>query len=385
MTILFWVTASLIVYGIAGYGVIVIALARCRVARPAVPPQQPLAVTLLIAAYNEAEHIGRKVDDALQLDVGPHRLEVVVVSDGSTDKTVSEIQRRAHPSVRLIDIPENKGKVSALNAALTEIGGDIVVFSDANSTVHPEALLRLLDHFGDPAVGGVCGRLAVPIRRQGWLAKAERIYWRYDNAIKEAESRLSSTVSAQGSLYAVRRDLINPLPLAMADDLMTSLRVVASGRRLVFEPRAITEETVSDHMSGEFRRRVRSTERGWRGLMTMRQLLNPMQYGIYALQLFSHKVLRRLNAYLVPLLFPINFLIAGQGQLYAIMALAQAAFYASAAAAYFWPAARRVPGTSLALFFVITHLAMAVGIWRVAIGRRSDRWIPVRESGVSLP
>ena len=380
MSAVFWGILGLLAYSYVGYGLLLIVMARFWPAPKAVEKPQALSVTLLIAAHNEAGHIGQKLTNALSLDTGVHKLEIVVVSDGSTDGTVEEVRRYSGSGVRLIEIKEHKGKIFALNKAISAISSDISVFSDANSAFRHDALTQLLRHFGNPEIGGVCGRIVVPRRNRNWLGRGESIYWKYDHALKVAESRIAGAVSAQGSLYAVRTELLSPLPSAVADDLLTSLRVVAQGKRLIFEPAAVTEEGVSDQAGGELQRRIRSTERGWRGLMTMTQLLNPLRYGFYSLQLFSHKVLRRLTPFLLLLLAAVTLALAPRHDFFAVFAALQAGFYGIAALTWAVPALRRVPGFSLALFFVMGHVAMGLGVANVVRGQRTDRWSPVRES-----
>jgi len=378
MLLLFWALLGLILYSLAGYGLLVIGLARLRGAPAAPPPGPPLDAVLLIAAHNEEADIGAKLENALSLDMGPHRLEIVVACDGCTDRSAEIVRGYGARGVRLVEIVPHRGKRFAIDAALEQIDCDVVVFSDANSLFEPQSLAVLLRHFADASVGGVCGNLVVPERRRGWLGRCEAIYWRYDHALKTAESRLGGAVSAQGSLYAVRRELLAPLPEASADDLVTSLRVVAAGQRLVFEPLAVTREAVSDSGTGEFRRRVRSTERGWRGLMLYRELLDPQRSGAYALRLFSHKVLRRLIPFLLVALALVNLRVLAEGAFYVATALAQALVYGAALLGWLSPRLRGSACFSVPLFFVMGQVAMALGVLNVLRGRRSDRWQPVR-------
>lgn len=379
MTVLFWVLAAIIFYTYFGYGLLIILLASLRPRRRALPSVQPLSATLLIAAHNEAPNIRRKLENALSLDLGPHTLEFLVVSDGSQDDTVVEVRKFTDRGVRAIEIAEHVGKANALNRALAEISTDVVVFSDANSVISENAVPEMLKHFTDPEVGGVCGSIGVPDRKRGLLGQGEALYWKYDHALKASESALSGAVSAQGSLYAARRELLSPLPNAVADDLFNSLRIVAQGKRLVFESKATVLETVSESTGAEFGRRVRSTERGWRGLMLMSELLNPFIFKFYSVQLFSHKILRKLSPFLLIILGVINALIINEGAVYVFSAWAQVVLYGLAVLGWL-TGSRFGMLTAIPFFFALGHAAMALGLINVACGKRSDKWIPARDA-----
>jgi cellulose synthase/poly-beta-1,6-N-acetylglucosamine synthase-like glycosyltransferase len=378
MSVLFWGVLALLFLIIAGYGLGMIALAALKPA--AIPrPEAPLRVTVLIAAHNEASCIADKLRNVLDQDAGPHEVSIMVACDGCSDGTAEIVRTFGDPRVRLVELTEHGGKVAAMNRALASIGGDVVVFSDANSMLMPNALRALLRPFADPAVGGVCGAPAV-VTRSGWLGKAEHLYWCYDNALKQAEARLGGAVSATGSLYAMRRVLLTgAVPPSVADDFHISTQAVVAGLRLDFAPMAACLEEVSPQTKREFGRRVRSTERGWRGLLVMRRLLNPLRTGGYAVQLLFHKVLRRMVPLLLLLLLAASVALAGEHWVYAVALAGQSALYGVALAAALWPAARRLPGASLAFFFTETQVAMALGLARVALGLHSSRWTPVRD------
>lgn len=375
----FWLSAVALIYSILGYGLLVVALARLRPRRAPVPPEMPMRFSFLIAAHNEAAHIEAKIRDTLAQDAGPHEVEVIVVSDGSADGTAGLARGVADARVRVFELPGHQGKAAAINLGLEHCRGDVVVFSDANSLLAPGSLLAIARHFGDPQTGGVCGRITVQAKRAGPTGQAEGLYWRYDQAIKAAESRLGGTVSAQGSIYAIRRELTKPLIMGCADDFLMSVNAVAAGRRLVFEPEAETSEPVSERIGREMGRRIRSTERGWRALMVHRALLNPLRTGWYGWQLFSHKLLRRLNPLFLIALFFSNMALIGRGWFYDLTALAQVAFYGLGLLAMAFPALRRVKPAGLAAFFIFTHLAMLRGILRYYRGHKSVTWRPVRD------
>ena len=377
---IFWVSVAALFYSVAGYGLAVLIVSQFFPRRLAAPPGAPLLFSFLIPAHNESAVIADKLRNTLALQRGPHAIEVVVVSDGSTDRTAEIARSFADPRILVLETAGRAGKADAMNLGLARCSGDAIVFSDANSLLAEGSLLALARHFGDASVGGVCGRISVSAQRRGPIGAAESLFWTYDQAIKQAESRVGGAVSAQGSIYAIRRDLTAPLVLGCADDFLMSVRAVAQGRRLVFEPDAVSGEVVTEKLGREMGRRIRSTERGWRGLMLCRRLLNPMRHGWYAWQLFSHKLVRRLNPVLLMTLFASNLFLLGDGWFYRLSAVAQVLFYLLGGAAIAFPAVRRFKPAGLAGFLVFTHAAMFLGIARYYLGHRSLTWTPVREA-----
>lgn len=380
MVVLFWSLVGAIVFIAVGYGAVLILLSSLAVSRRPRPTPSPLDVTLLIAAHNEEPHIADKLRNALSQDIGSHRLSILVVSDGSTDGTVDMARGVSPDRVRVIEIRDHVGKIPALRRALHQIAGDVVIFSDANSTFKPGALAALLAPFGDERVGGVCGAPAVRRSRRSWLAAGEQFYWHYDNRLKQAEGALGGVVSAQGSLYAIRRALVPDIPTAVADDFYISTAVPAAGLRLAFARDAISEEAVAANVRREFGRRVRSTERGWRALLLRRGLLNPLRTGPYAVHLLFHKLLRRMVPFLLLALLVTSALGAASSPFLLVMLVGQLLGYGLAMAVPFSSALRRVPGATIAFFFLETQAAMVLGLVRVTMGRASDRWTPVREA-----
>ena len=378
MTAAFWTILALIVWSLGGYGLTWIALARVWPRRsPA--PEVPQCATMLIAARNEEAGIGAKITSVLAQETGPHALEILVVSDGSEDATVARARAAAggDPTVTVVETPDHGGKAAALNHGLAMIGDDrVVIFSDANSILAPGAVRALLAPLGDPGVGGTMGQLDIP-DGGGPLDRAERLFWRYDNAMKAAEDRIGGAVSAQGTLYAVRRALVRPVPEGMADDLVTSLAVVDQGHRLAFASGAVAREGVTGRVGAEMARRLRSTERGWRGLMAFARLMNPARTGAYAVQLFNHKLMRRVVAFLLPALFVLNLPLLDDGWVYGVLFALQVAVHGGALLA--WGTGLRFPGASVLVLFTLGHAVIAWAIVRWAAGVRTTKWAPVRD------
>jgi len=333
---------------------------------------------LLISAHNEEKTIGKRIENALDTDVGNHQFEIVIVSDGSTDDTVKEAKKFAGKSMKLIEIKEHKGKISALNYAVKKLNSDIIVFSDANSMYKNDTIKQLVKHFGEEDVGVVCGKITVSKPKKSWLGFGESVYWNYDHILKKAENRFGGPVSAQGSVYAIRRDLYRMIPAAVTDDFFESAQVITQGKRMVFEPCAISEEEVSQKLSGEFQRRVRSTEQGWRAIFELICLLNPFRFGIYSLKLFSHKVLRRLTPFGLILLFILNAANLNNGNVYILFGAIQVIFYLLAFIAWIFPACRKKFILNIPLFFILGHIAMAKGLINALSGIKSEKWSHVR-------
>ena len=209
--------------------------------------------------------------------------------------------------MRVLDLPRT-GKATALNTAVAASTGQILVFSDANTAYAPDAIRQLVRAFADPEVGGVAGNQVYlpskaasgPVPTDPTAATAvgegERTYWDFDRLVKDAESLGGSVISATGAIYAMRRELFVEVPDGVTDDFVTSTQVIAAGRRLVFEPAAVAIEPVAGSSGREYRRKVRIMTRGLRGVTVARGLLDPRRTGFYALQLVTHKVLRRLMA-----------------------------------------------------------------------------------------
>lgn len=379
MAAVFWVSAAMLVYSFVGYGVLLLALSRLKPARPQPPDWAPPKVSFLIAAHNEAAVIGDKIENTLALDAGGAEIEVIVVSDGSTDGTGAIARSVADARVTVLE-PGRIGKAAALGVGLKQCTGTVVVLSDANAVLADGAVTAMLRHFSDPGIGGVCGQITVESegRRNRGIGFSESLFWRYDQWLKQAESRLGGTVSAQGSVYALRRELAVPPEPGFADDFVMSVGVVAAGSRLVFEPQARTVEIVTETLGNEMRRRIRAAEHSWRSLLHHAGLMNPLRHGWYAWQLVSHKLVRRLNPAFLVVLLVSNLALLGEHWVYTLTGIGQITFYALALLALLKPGLRRFKPAAVASFFVFAHAAVALGLFRYATGRKSVLWTPAR-------
>jgi cellulose synthase/poly-beta-1,6-N-acetylglucosamine synthase-like glycosyltransferase len=345
--------------------------------------QQPItpSVSLLISAYNEEECIGERIENALRMDYPAEQLEVLVGSDGSTDRTDEIVRGYADPRVRLIRFPR-QGKLAALNAMAREARGEILLFSDANTDVEPGALRALVRNFADPTVGGVAGYTGYRIQAGSESSShGENLYWQYDIWLKELESRSGNMVSAHGGFYAIRRELYQPVRVpGVVDDFVISTAVIEQGWRLVFEPTARAWEFAVPSANREFNRRVRLITMGLRSTALRWRLLNPLRYGFYSVVLFTHKVLRRLVPVSLLLMFAAAVALRTHGDLYWAAFAGQSAFYAVAALGLI---ARRtsVGGSKLLyvpFFFCMANTAALISLYNFVRGHRIVSWEPQR-------
>jgi cellulose synthase/poly-beta-1,6-N-acetylglucosamine synthase-like glycosyltransferase len=378
----FWLAAGSLVYAYAGFPTLVGVVGWLRRREVNKKPITP-SVSLIIAAYNEEESIGQRLRNALALDYPQEALEIIVASDGSTDRTEAIVEGFANPCVHLLRLPR-RGKIPALNAAVAQAQGEILVFSDANSMCDSLALRKLTQNFADAEVGGVVGYTSyfIPPDSES-SSRGEDLYWNYDSWLKQLESLSGNVVSAHGGLYAIRRGLYIPVSdPAVTDDFAISTAVIEQGRRLVFEREAQSFEMAVPKAGREFQRRTRLMTRGLRALLLRKRLLNPFRYGFYSLALFSHKVLRRLLAVALLIMFASSLALMLSGVLYAFAAAAQAILYSAAGAGYLLRRTRLGHRKCLYIpfFYCMANAAALVAVAKLMRGERIALWQPQRHS-----
>ena len=377
----FWGALAAIAYTYAGFPLLVLARAALR-PRPYATADVRPSISVVIAAHNEATAIGPKLESVLAAAYPGGEREVLVASDGSDDGTEDVVRGYEGRGVRLLALPR-VGKAAALNQAIAAACGDVLVFTDANSALEADALVALVRPFADPAVGGVAGDQRYRKRGdEAAVAGGERSYWGFDRVLKVAESRAGNAISATGALYAVRRHLVEEVPEGVTDDFATSTAVIAAGARLVFAPDAVAWEPVAASGEVEFGRKVRVMTRGLRGVLVRRELLDVRRHGFYAVQLLSHKVLRRLMVVPLAVLAVASPALWRRGRLYRLATVGQVLFYGAGAAGLAAGSStrRRGRGRLLALpaFFCLVNAASVKACWNLATGRRIDRWEPQR-------
>ena len=369
-TLVFCVSLAVIAYVYIGYPVLAWLLARLFGREPSQRDITP-SVSLLLPAYNEEAYIEEKLRNCLALDYPSDRLEIVVASDGSTDRTNAIVQRFASRGVKLLAM-EHLGKSAMLSRAVPLLRGEVVAFSDISSQLAPDALRKTVRNFSDPSVGCVSG--AYYLKGGADLrAHGEGAYWKYEAFLKRQESRLHSILGAHGPFYAIRRSLFTPLrEREINDDYLIPMRVIAQGYRAVYEPDVIAWEPELVSVEGEFARRLRIAAGNCQQMIELRHVLTP-RYGWVAFAFFSHKVLRTAAPmFLISLLAasvwlpgPWNILLLGL----------QAAFYASAFAGYLCQRqGRSVRWLSAPFYFCLGNLAMLAGLVKYSTNPKGLVW-----------
>jgi cellulose synthase/poly-beta-1,6-N-acetylglucosamine synthase-like glycosyltransferase len=344
LELVFWIAVGLLVYTHVGYPLLLRLLApRARQPRP--PGELP-SVSLIVAAHNEGDVIESRVRNAFALDYPRDRFELIVSSDGSTDATVERAS--AAGADHVLDMPRG-GKIRAQDAAVERASGEILAFSDANAYWAPDALRTLVARFADATVGYVCGQVRY-VDAAG--TNMEGLYWRYEMWIRSLESRLAGVTGGNGAIYAVRKQDYLVVDPRMGHDLSFPFNMVKRGRRPVYEPGAVATEKMVPTIEGEFARKRRMMGHGW--LIVLRGgLLSPRGYGpLYALEIFSHRVLRYLSPFLHLAALGANIALVGEGPLYVATLAIQLALLAGALA-----------GIRIARYYVLMTASLAAGLW----------------------
>jgi cellulose synthase/poly-beta-1,6-N-acetylglucosamine synthase-like glycosyltransferase len=320
-------------------------------------------VSIIIAAHNEVEVIGARATNLLALDYPNAKLESVIISDGSTDGTDEVVQQ--YPEIRLLRQEPRRGKVSALNMAVAQTTGKILVFSDANTMFDRDAIRELLLPFADSRVGCVVGRLIFEQADSRGVQKAEGLYWRIETMIKRCEGRRGSLLGANGAIYALRRDCWEPAPEGtLVDDFVIAMRVLLNGRRVVYAPQAVAREDSPPQLRDEFKRRIRIGAGDFQALSWFWPLLNPA-HGFSAFAFFSHKVLRWLTPFFMVAMMASGMVLGLiHGGVWWLPVWVQLAGYGFAMLGLFSAIRERVKLAATAAHFVSMNAALLLGFFR---------------------
>ncbi len=378
--IIFWGAALALLYVYLGYPALLVFFAPLRRQRKPGLGYTP-TISVLIAACNEEANIRQKLEQTLQLEYPPDKIEVLVLSDGSQDRTDEIVTQFPDPRVRLVRIPQRRGKTNAQNEGVKQAKGEVLIFSDATTIYHPQALMYLAANYQDPVVGAVSGRYQYfDPEKNSPTGMGTIAFWNYENNIKVKQSRISTLTGCCGCIYSVRKSMYTELAPDVISDLVQPLRAIQKGGRVVFEDRALAYEQTTESTGEEFAMRVRVITRGMRGLLSVPELLKPWKYPWIAFQLFSHKILRWMVPLFLLLLLAGNTALAGQPY-FRILLVLQLCFYAVALLQVIVPMHRRWKLLGIPLYFCTLNAAAFLGVIELLRGRKHVIWQPVRSKG----
>lgn len=364
--IVFWASVALVLYTHAGYPLVLRGLLALR-RRPTLRPgtwEEPPTVSLIVAAYDEADVIAAKVADALALDYPRERLQVIVASDGCGDATAE--RARAAGADLVLELPR-RGKTAAQNAAAERADGEILAFSDANSVWAPDALRHLVEPFADPAVAYACGQVRFLDPEGGNL---EGAYWRYEMRLREMESGLAGVTAGNGAIYAVRRDAYPVLGPSGSHDLSLPFLLAKRRRRSLYVPWAAAEEKMVPSIEGEFARKRRMMVGLW-DIVVGEGMLDPRGYPpLYAFEIASHRALRYATPLLHLVALAANVALLGEGWLYAVTLVAQLALLAAGLLGRLLPLAP----LRVARYYLLTTASIPAGLWDRLRKGPGGRW-----------
>lgn len=344
------------------------------------PPIYP-TVTVLIAAYNEIDCIRQKLDNTFRLDYPPDRLEVVVVTDGSTDGT--DLIVATDGRAKLLHDKERKGKAGAINAALATVKTTVVVCTDANTMLNKEALRELVKYFQDSHVGAVAGEKRVVGTAFSGDILSEGVYWKYESVIRYWDSKLYSVTGALGELYAIRTELLKPVPKdTICEDLQISMRVIEEGKRVIYEPLAYGTEHISATIREEWKRKIRIAAGSFQFFQRMKLGCLCVRQPFAAFQFISRKLFRWLIVpYVLVIMLPISFFsfFYTSDTMVQFISLAQLLFFVSAFWGYYYSRGLHKSGIIyLPFYFIMANIAIIVGTCLYLNGRSFVMWEKVK-------
>ncbi|MDW7773813.1 MAG: glycosyltransferase family 2 protein [Desulfobulbaceae bacterium] len=380
MTYLFWITFGGIAYAYGGYTLLLWIFAGfVKENRPGPQTYKLPTVSLIISAYNEEDVIEEKILNTLSLDYPDDLLEINIVSDGSTDGTNEISARYRHKGLKLLVYEGRIGKTACLNKAVPLCSGEIIIFSDANSMYDGNAVKELVRNFQYPAIGLVTGWTKY-LSGKNTGTESTGLYTKIEILTKKLETRLGSCIGADGAIFAIRRNLYQPLSDHDINDFVIPLNVLKKDFRVVLEPNAFCYEQTADDSKGEFARQVRITNRTLRALFNYKELLNPLRYPVISFKIISHKYFKFLTPCFLIILLAANVLLLSHGFPYQILLVGQLLLYCISLSYYFFNENFQNRILALGYSFVLVNIAYLMGWIKYLTGESYSTWQPERKA-----
>jgi len=375
----FWCALFVLIYTYFGYGLILffwVKIKRLFVYRYSFQSDYLPNITLLITAYNEESCIREKIENSLSLNYPKDQIQYIIITDGSDDNTPQFVEEYAE--IQLMHQPERQGKIMAVERAMKEVHGEIVVFTDANTLLNKEAVKNIVRHFSDKKVGVVSGEKRILNRSADEAAGAgEGFYWRYESKLKQWDNELYSVMGAAGELFAIRTKLFEPIPKdSLIEDFYMSFKIIEKGYKIAYEPDAYALEEPSASVKEELKRKIRIAAGGIQSIVRLKELLNPFKYGVITFQYVSHRVLRWTLAPLsLPIVFISNAFLWDQGFIYQFIFVNQVLFYLSALCGFLLEKKHiRLKLLFIPYYFCMMNYAVYAGFRRFMKGSQSVLW-----------
>ncbi len=371
---------AVLVYIYFGYPILLVILTRFAPGKSVEKGEIRPKVSLLISCYNEEKVIREKLRNSLALNYPHGKLEIIVISDGSTDRTDQIACEFEKKGVVLLRQEGRLGKTCGLNYAVPQATGEIIVFSDANAMYRPDAIMRLVENFADETVGYVVGEARYVDAERSPASDSENTYWAYEIAVKKMESKVSSMVGGDGAIYAIRKALYEPLLEMDINDFVNPLQIIAKGFRGIYEPSAICLEETSGKFEKEFRRKVRIVNRSFSGLLRVKSVMNPFRTGLFSLQILSHKVLRWFACVFIANFFVSSFYLALKGSIFfqVVVAAELAAMFCAYIGYISRDDEKAIPIFYQAYYFGLVNVAALFGLYKSIRGTVQVTWEPHR-------
>jgi poly-beta-1,6-N-acetyl-D-glucosamine synthase len=379
LEIVFWVSVFITFYAFLGYGILLVILVMIkRLFMQKARPEENYfpTVSLVVPCFNEAPILDGKVANCRLLDYPADKLEIVFITDGSTDDSLEVLKK--HPDIRVLHEDRRGGKTAAENRAMKNIQSEIAIFTDANTELNPEAVKNIVRHFADPKTGCVSGEKRVLSDELDTATAGEGIYWKYESLLKRLDSELYSAVGAAGELVAFRTSLYREMPEdTLLDDFIQSLSIASEGYKIVYEPQAYAMETGSASIADEWIRKVRISAGGWQSVKRLFWKITPFNRPVLFFQYFSHRVLRWIvTPFLLLVIFFANLALALQGNpFYQVLLALQILFYLAALAGWYLENRKtRLKLLFIPYYFSMMNAAVLFGFKRFISGPQKGAW-----------
>ena len=375
MSLLFWTTLVCIFYSYIGYPVLLFLLANFFSRKRVVDTQYCPRISMLVAAYNEESNILIKIDNFTQINYPANRMEIIIGSDGSNDGTNKILTSYSNEQIRPILYNKRRGKAAVLNDIVKKASGDILIFSDANTIYDKNAIHKLVRYFSDSKIGGVCGKLVLLNPNSNLGGTGEQLYWNYENFLKKYEGKFKTVLGANGAIYALRKDLYQPLPedKVIMDDFIVPLKAVEQGYDVIYDDEAFATETTSPDVKGEFQRKIRIGAANYNAIKEIKKLLNPKR-GFVAFGLWSHKIFRWFIPFLLIIVFVTNIFLLSH-TFYILFMFLQILFYLTAFFGYLLNNSNySIKILFYPFYFCTINLALAIGFYKYLTQSQKPAW-----------